>query len=235
MRTADGALRRQRIALLTALALGVVGGLLVRRQPTGPLPVVLAALGLLAGLSVTAFRPSGRRELRVGPGELYAPPRGVLSLPLVVTAWLPYQLLQYEGDWRRDPVGWLLGGAVLAVLANLVAAQWRRTPRIALTAAGIVARQWVRPVRVPWAALDPAMPIHAMEHDRAVRLFLEQPELVEGRLLRRRDELWLRTGDFDVSPAYLAAAIRYYRAHPERRAGIGDAEEQRRLAAALGG
>ncbi|MFC0004770.1 hypothetical protein [Micromonospora siamensis] len=239
-RTADRALRRQRVAVVLAVVVGVLAGLVVRWQPAGPLGATLVFVAMLLPVGVLAyglFRWPGQRGLRVGDdaAEAYAPGRGVPLAALVIVGWLPAQLAQYEGRWERDVPAWLLTAAALAAMGYVGAGTWRRAARLALTPAGIGWQGWQRrPLFVPWVALDPTMPIHAVDGDGRLRLFLGRPELVDGRR-RERGDLRLWIGDLDVSPSFLAAAIRHYRAHPEHRAAIGSPGERDRLVAVLGG
>ncbi|MGW5667809.1 hypothetical protein [Micromonospora sp. NPDC003776] len=228
--TIDAALRRQRTTMLAALAVGLAAGLLSRWATAVHSP--LSLLGLIAPLIVIVVavrellhRP-GTAELQVDERRqaFLAPPRTGLAFTPVLAGWLAYVAV---GESTLLPLAVLLA----AVLLLLVVVYWRRVPLVALTPEGITTGA-PRGVVVPWDALDPSAVVPA--GGGSLRLPVVRPDLVRGGR-RGRDRISLPTRELAVAPALLAAAIAYYTAHPEHRAGIGTAAEYGRFRRELAG
>lgn len=229
-------LRRQRIAVVTAVAVGVLCGSLglVRSQGApGTLLVLGPQLLALAYSGYLAFRPSSSAQLRMGTSTFYAPPRSPVAPPVAIAAWLLYQVINYDGGRHRDAFWALLAALAVGMAGAVVTGQWRGIALIDLTPEGIGVGRPRRSAFIPWSALDLHHPIYALDHDRTLRLPLARPDLVHRRFLRRRGQHSLRLWDIDVAPGFLAAAVRHYARHPEHRAAIGTPEEYARLRSAL--
>ncbi|MCM0674214.1 hypothetical protein NCC78_05860 [Micromonospora phytophila] len=199
----SGTLRRQRVAAVTAVLLGVLWGFLASAADRGT-PALLALFPLLLLLGYHGywlFRSPSRAGLRVSPSgaAIYAPPRGAVTPPVVMIAWLPFQLISYGRRWERDVFWWLSLAASLAVIAWVVVHRWRRVPLLEVTPEGIGLGRPRRAVFVPWAALDRDGPLWATRNDGFLRLPLARPELVRRRFGRRAEQrLWIQ--DLDVAP-----------------------------------
>lgn len=216
--------------MLVALVVGLAGGLLSRWATTVHSP--LSLLGLIAPLILIVVagrellsRP-GTAELQVDERSraLFAPPRTGLAFTPVLAGWLAYVAVD---DDTLLPLAVLLA----AVLLLLVVVYWRRVPLVALTGEGITTGA-PRGVVVPWDALGPSAVAPA--GTGSLRLPVVRPDLVKQRR-RGRDRISLSTRELAVAPALLTAAIAYYTAHPEHRAGIGTAAEYGRFRRELAG
>ncbi|MBM0225070.1 MULTISPECIES: hypothetical protein [Micromonospora] len=133
------------------------------------------------------------------------------------TPWTPESILL--------PVSWLL------LVALLVVEAWRGYgPQ--LRPHGVQQRTVLGSLIVPWEALPVAQTPLPVGPPSTLWLAYAQPQLV-----RRRGIPWsrhaLRTDNVDAW--FLAAAIRHYVCHPDRRAAVGSHEEYQRLLAELPG
>ncbi|KKJ95512.1 hypothetical protein [Micromonospora sp. HK10] len=235
------ALRRRRQLVLLGLALGV--GLALAaiglRSVGGP----VAALTLLPilffiGMAVREIgRQPGREGLRVDEpaGAFFAPPqRGILYGPAVAGYFVYYAIYTLTGS-AVD--GWdvFFMAAYLLVAAGIVIGSWRLVPFVTLTPEG-VASGAPRPMTVvPWEAIGAGAPTGPGAAGRFLRLPIARPELVRRSLGWPRRGAFVVVRELTVAPDFLAAAIRYYVAHPEHRAAIGTAQEYDRLQRELAG
>lgn len=239
--TMNRALRRRRVVAVAAVVLGALWGALGElpgRESTGALVTLAPIVLLLGSCGYDLLRPPSRRGLRVAPEEttFHAPPRGFITMPIVLTAWLPSQLITYAAQWGRDAFWWFLLAGTLVAIAMVVREQCLRVPLVEITPDGVGYGRPRRTVFVPWAAMAPDGPVWATHSDSSLRLPLARPDLVRrSRLARRRAEQRLRLRDVDVAPVFLAAAVRHYVRHPEHRPGIGTPEEYARLRRTLTG
>ncbi|MEH0937483.1 hypothetical protein [Micromonospora psammae] len=232
--TIDGALRRQRIAVVLAVVVGLLTsvGTGAGRGTAGLL--ALLPLVVCVGLLVRQFRlpPSGD-DLRMDEREraLYAPPRaGVTLVPLLVGLGA----YQTANSWPRAGDGsFRLALTVSFALLTVVFAVlfWRRVPGVQLTPEGITHRRHERQWFVPWADLDPAGRVGSPRGSGVVSLPLGRPG--SSRDARGRGSVAVR--DLDAAPERIAAAIRHYLTHSDERAEIGTPQGYARLRRALDG
>ncbi|MFI7575028.1 hypothetical protein [Micromonospora sp. NPDC049497] len=239
--TIERALRRQRVVVVVAVVAGVLWGVLgtlADRGATGAFVALAPILLWLGYWGHELFRSPSRTGLRVAPEQsaFFAPPRWPVTLPVVMTAWLPLQLVTYSARWGRDAFWWFLLVVTAVAVAIVVREQWLRLPLVEITPDGVGYGWPRRTVFVPWAAMDRDGPLWATQGDTFLRLPLVRPDLVRrSRLARRRAEQRFRVRNVDVAPVFLAAAVRHYARHPEHRTGIGTREEYARLCRTLTG
>lgn len=201
------------------------------------------AIATLIGGKIVQWLPRNRRReiFTVARGGFLALPAASPGLECVLSLMTAGVLGALVGaNW--PPEGFLGWAALVAtVLITLLAVSqsilaWPAR-HVALTPAGI---QWRSPLYrrlVPWDALargGPAVPSLV-----ATRIPLEviSPESVVvrgmGFLSGSAARPAVVTGQLDVHPRLMAAAIRWYAEHPEDRAAIGTSAEHERLRAAL--
>ncbi|MFG3419737.1 hypothetical protein ACIBTZ_22590 [Micromonospora sp. NPDC049460] len=238
----DRALRRQRIAVTVALAVGLLWGVAtgwaLRTGDTGALLTLPPLLALCWSLLRLFGRPS-TAELRVAEQEraFFGPPKHGIGYRCSLLGFLAFQATyQASHPAASTPDGWrwLLGLLSGLFAVTLTVALWRRVPTVALTPDGITAGDPLRHLHVPWEALDPAVRVRSPRQSGFLRLPVRRPELIRHRGLGVRRAVAMETGELDVAPEPLVGAIRHYLAHPEHRAAIGTSEEYARLRRALG-
>ncbi|NYF56740.1 hypothetical protein [Micromonospora purpureochromogenes] len=237
----DAALRRQRIGIVVAVALGVLSGIAAVgiRGVGGPLVLLnLLPLVLTFAASVRYLRrPPSRQVWRLDEREraFYAPPRNDAGYPLVMIGFFAYGAVQNWG--RAEGASWLVALAIFFALGTVALAGifWQRVPGVELTPEGITHRRHERQWFVPWAALDPTGRITAPRRTWGIRLPVGRPELIANGGGWGRGRQAIAMHDVDVVPQLLAATIRHYLARPEERATIGTTEGYARLRHALDG
>lgn len=234
----DAALRRQRTAVLIALAVGLGTGLLALwLEAVGGLVGLLPALWLLAFAALIlreVFRGPNSGEPQVDPAAraFFSPPRAAPPLFTLLGGMFAYMgvdsVHRLDGGLPRSLLTALYG----AVCVMTVLAAWWRVSFVALTPEGVCVGA-PRPLAVvPWEALDP----HALSHKSAggfLRLAVTRPELVRRAGWGPGRPVLVPFRDLTVAPALLADVIRYYVAHPEHWSAIGSPEEYARLRQAL--
>ncbi|MEW2376500.1 hypothetical protein AB0883_10395 [Micromonospora sp. NPDC047812] len=232
------ALRRQRVAVAVAVAVGLLWGLAAGSVRTSGQTALLMLVPLVALLwsLMRAFGKPGDGDLRADERErvFFVPPTGRMSYRWVLLAFLTYTATNQLASDRED-LWWLypaLAGPLAVLLAVLL---WRRVPSVALTPAGIEAGHPLQQVGVPWEALDPAVPSLSYRHSNVLRLPVRSRDQVRLRGIGSRRHVVVETGELDVAPQALAAAIQHYAAHPAHRAAIGTPQEHARLRRALAG
>ncbi|MGN9764753.1 hypothetical protein ACTMS2_06250 [Micromonospora sp. SD12] len=236
--TIGRALRRQRVAVAVAVAVGLLWGLaagLARTSGQTALLMLVPLVALLWSL-MRAFGKPGAADLRADEREraFFVPPTGRMSYRWVLLAFLTYTTTNQLASDRED-LWWFypaLAGPLAVLLAVLL---WRRVPSVALTPAGIEASHPLQQVRVPWEALDPAVPSLSYRRSTVLRLPVRSRDQVRLRGIGSRRHTVVETGELDVAPDVLASAIQHYAAHPEHRAAIGTPQEYARLRSALAG
>jgi hypothetical protein len=217
--------RRGRTVLVrTAAALFVV---MIVAAVVPPIPGLGLALLLLTGVVAVAFLalpfPVRTDALVVGNGTFTVPGdpglvlMGLAHLGLIAATFV----LGVHDDARAAWLVMLL--VVTAPLALYAPGLWSGLG-VTLDPEGVRARKQSGILLFPWDALAAEQP--APDPDGTIILGLDRPDLVT------------RTGwplDTDRLPPHevLAAAIRYYAAHPGERAGIGTAEGYQTLSAAI--
>lgn len=237
----DAALRRQRNSVLLGLAVGL--GLALAAIGARAVGGVVGALTLLPillflGLAVREMlRRPGQEGLRLDEtaGAFFAPPQATVSFGPMLCGYFAYYAVYTSVGFGADAWRWPLALVYLVLCGALAAGYWRRVPFVALTAEGVSAGAPQTVIVVPWEAIGGGAPVGPGAAGLYLRLPVDRPELI------RRSGWWPRRGAFvrvrelAVAPAFLAAAIQHYVAHPEHRSAIGAPEEYGRLQHALAG
>jgi hypothetical protein len=194
----------------------------------------LAAVGataVLGGITrVWALNRRPHTTLVAGAGTLASPRYGTEQIWALACLQLAGTAIAATLSGAM-PIGLGVLGCVLAL--GLLTAAARALPRgwgVTLRGDGIAADKAGGELFVPWEALASGQPDPGDQRG-VLTLAYGRPELVRttGLMLSREDI------HFEgVDAAFLAAAIRRYRHHPELRHTIGTAAEQERLHAELG-
>ena len=210
----------------------------------GPVLAFLAAL--VASALLGRARPAGF-EVREGVGFVVPASRGFGFLvvgEVAMMASLTGQLIRIW-TWGGADAAVLRfwAGAVLSVallvacglVALLVVTALRGGPRIHLTPSGVVQEDWWANRIIPWEALRLGRPVRHVR-GRTLTLSVDRPELIvrRGRFRSSTRRPGLVTGHVRVHPGFLADAIWFYVAHPQRRDAIGARAEYERLLPELG-
>ncbi|MGW4502859.1 hypothetical protein ACWENR_30165 [Micromonospora sp. NPDC004336] len=205
--TIGRALRRQRVAVAVAVAVGLLWGLAAGLARTSGQVALLTLVPLVALLwsLMRAFGKPGAGDLRADEREhaFFVPPTGRLSYRWVLLAFLTYTTASQLASDRED-LWWIypaLAGPLAVLLAVLL---WRRVPSVTLTPAGIEAGHPLQQVRVPWEALDPAVPSASYRHSNVLRLPVRSRDQVRIRGIGSRRHTVVETGELDVAPDVLA-------------------------------
>jgi hypothetical protein len=199
---------------------------------------ILVAAGIPVGVFAVLLRGDRWHPARFVParGGFTVPPSPVhpgyqaimwtcLGSRAVMTERVPggmsVRLAQLDFAWPATLVGVGLFWAV--ALAFLLVAR----PQLHLDAGGLTIRRVLRRrTRLAWDDLAPGGPQPpAKRGQRQLKVYLAAPP-VFGRYPSSED---IPIGWLHVDPAFLAAALRHYVAHPEDRAAIGSTEELTRL------
>jgi hypothetical protein len=198
--------------LLCGLLVGVA---LVVRKVDPPVFVWLTAVLV----TVWAFQRQPRRPF-AADGQAFTAYVDLADVT-AVAVWLSGCLPAAVAALRRTPEPATIPGALLLAMATVWFAGgvrlWLRPPVLALTPDGVAFRTVFRSHRVRWD--DMAAPVTA-----------------KGRVLTLgRPRMRITTTFFSVDPRSAAAAIEYYRTHPDERAEIGTPGEHERLRRVLAG
>jgi hypothetical protein len=135
------------------------------------------------------------------------------------------------GGWLRAhgdrAGGWVVVMVLMGVPALLFAAVAGRGPGICLTPNGIHADGATGTLAIPWTALSADQPRPATpETEYCLDLALSRPDQVtKSGFVRRANRIFFE----GTQPAFAAAAIRHYAAHPADRALIGTRAGHRQL------
>ncbi|MEH0823836.1 MULTISPECIES: hypothetical protein [unclassified Micromonospora] len=121
--------------------------------------------------------------------------------------------------------------ALVAVLVVVVLVLWDDRPRLTLDESGMTLRGLVKHRTVRWDRLLPGGPPAPAGKVFAALVLSEQPTSPAGRPVPHQ----LSVGPLHVDLAFLAATVRHYVEHPERRSAIGTTPELDRLRSVLGG
>jgi hypothetical protein len=121
----------------------------------------------------------------------------------------------------------VLAALVVALAAVNVALAWRGVS-VELRPAGFVDRTALGTLTVPWGALAPGYPLLPPANATRLVLTFAHPELV-----RRRGLIFWSSIQATVDPVFLAHAIRFYVANPDRRPSIGTEAEYEELLRAV--
>lgn len=210
--------------------------------------ILVPAAAIVAWLAFTMMgRRGGTARFLVRDRSFAVPDTGAL----LITVAARWGTFAFFAGWlvdlwaRRDSLELtgvmgevLLTGAALLLLPWGVMAAWTTfdvwcgRPLVALTPAAIVVRDPLGRRSFPWEALVAWPPARTVDPWTLV-LPVGRPDLVVKRgLVRSGTNIALQHAD--VHPWFFADAALFYVLHPERRAGIGTAEEYARLRADLG-
>ena len=230
--------RHRRRVLLAAAVLGagaVVNAVLAPSEPTGSLAAtgVVAAVALVTGAVVgTAVRWRASPLFEVDEaGRAFRTPRGATPVFLVLFLLAAVTFLAQAGAWPwahgdRDG-GWIVVMVSIGVPALLLAAVAWRGHGIAMTPDGIHAERGTGTLTIPWTALSADQPRPATPPTEYVLdLALTRPDHVTRRGFIMRENRITFEG---TQPAFAAAAVRHYAAHPADRSTIGTRAGHERL------
>jgi len=237
---------RSRLYVLLGVVLGFLmyTGLIARyetdeRWPSALLllTVIVGAVTLFAG-TIMQYLPGSRRRERFTVAR-----QGFLALPTAspglssVLGLMTIGVLAALAVEDPDLRGFLAGaGIVLAVIVGAQAFLACRIQYVALTPDGVVWRSAWHQRLVPWHALAPGGPPPPSLLAGKLTLEVANPDAVVVRglgVFAGTAAQPVITGQFDVHPRLMAAAIRWYVEHPDDRAAIGTAAEQTRLLAVV--
>ncbi|GAA2626004.1 hypothetical protein Adu01nite_43990 [Paractinoplanes durhamensis] len=218
------------VAGLSIVAAAVLAGLLGVVRPAAITVLVVLTVTPVVLLLATFLTPSIRRPpaaFAVADGAFRTPRTIMYAFCGVAHLGLLGLLVLLTDDFAalslKDKATYVVGTAFFVIY---VPAMWRGVG-LTITAEGIRADKHCGTVVVPWAAIGPVPPIGERNE---VRLNYRDPGLVRvsGWTPNRRELLCDGT-----DAKFAAAAIGYYAAHPEERAGIGTPAAQDELRAAL--
>jgi hypothetical protein len=234
--------RHRRRVLLTAMAVGtlaVVASVRAASEPTWSLAVIgaVAALATATGAVIGAtFRWRAGPAFEVDEsGPAFRTPRSAAPVFLVLFLLSGVALLGVAGGWPwahgdRDG-GWVVVMVLIGVPALLLAAAVWRGHGITLTPDGLHGDRGTGTVTIPWTALAATQPRPATPPTEShLDLVLAHPDdVTRSGLVPRRNRITFE----GTEPAFAAAAIRHYAAHPADRHGIGTQAGHRRLVETL--
>jgi hypothetical protein len=226
--------RRVLLAAVAVYASAMLDAVLAPPEPA----VALVAVSVVAALAVvmgavlgTAFRwQQGPRFEVDEPRRAFRTPRSATPVFLMVFLLAAVAFPAEVGgrSWThgdRD-VGWILVMALFGLLTLPFAAVGWRGYGIALTPDGIHADRNTGTLVIPWTALTAGQPRAITAPTYSLEPILARPEQVSRRgLLLRRNRISFE----GTQPAFVAAAIQHYAAHPANRPMIGTPAEHRRL------
>jgi hypothetical protein len=152
----------------------------------------------------------------------------------IVTGWLaggtvPTERVPNQDHMRIARLGVMTSilivtaaAIIIITLLCLVLLAVPSAPALSLDSEGMTLRGLWRRTRLRWDELVPGGPPRPSKDNPAVLLLYEQTSLPAGRPPRRRR---LDARRLHIDTGFLADTIRCYAGNPDRRAGIGTAEE----------
>ncbi|GII25153.1 hypothetical protein [Planosporangium mesophilum] len=225
---------RRRGLILGAAIVASIAWFLISGQAEWRIWEMVPFVALLAGLAWGAWSRRRRPEAFVVDSGTPAFGTGLSSADVY---WAFAMLLveanlaaRERSSWVSGP-GWFAAAVSLWCLGVLVAALvLLRFQGVQLRPAGLVVSRLFGTLIVPWEALAPGYPVPMPAKADSMPLTYVRPELVRhrGLTIGRR---WVHIPE--IHAGFLAAAIRYYVAHPQDRAAIGTETEHDRLLRAL--